>query len=284
MSRRILTTLTQKASVPYMDILHKWILRGMIIDPYNEFLIQDNELLRREVVPENYSADYWEQRYTIRQEQVPEFLEKYAEMILCTGKYLNVIRQCGKRITSPLVQTKIKFLTADENYLTVMESSYRFASQTLLEVLLKENDLMGHLQSVKRYFLLYQGDFLMQFMDNVEQELSKKVDVVQLIKLESLMGLTLRTSSAKNDPYKDCLNVDILPYTLVTQLTKICESEVEYWNVPNRDKLQGFECFAFFYNVHWPISLVLNHIVISKYQMLFRQLFMCKHVERQLCK
>lgn len=270
--------------MPYMEILHKWILRGMIIDPYHEFMVQDNELIRREVVPENYSADYWEKRYTVRHEHIPEFLEKYADMILCTGKYLNVIRQCGKRITSPLVQTKIKFLAADENYLGIIESSYRFASQTLLEVLLQENDLMGHLQSVKRYFLLYQGDFIMQFMDASEQELNKKIDVVQPIRLENLLGLTLRLSSAKNDPYKDDLSIELLPYGLTTQLSKICDSELEYWNIDNRDKLLGLECFAFYYNVRWPISLVLNHISISKYQMLFRQLFICKHVERQLCK
>lgn len=256
----------------------------MIIDPFHEFLIQDNELIRREVVPENYSADYWEKRYTIRFQKVPDFLEKYAEMILCTGKYLNVIRQCGKRITSPLVQTKITFLSADENYLSIIENSYRFASQTLLEVLLKENDLMGHLQSVKRYFLLQQGDFIMQFMDATEQELCKKVDMVQPIRLENLLGLTLRLSSAKSDPYKDDLSIELLPYGLTTQMTKIFEGEEEYWNTGERDKLSGLECFAFHYNVRWPISLVLNHISISKYQMLFRQLFFCKHVERQLCK
>lgn len=46
----------------------------------------------------------------------------------------------------------------------------------------------------------------------------------------------------------------------------------------------GFECFAFRYEVKWPVLLVLNHIAISKYQILFRQLFYLKHVERQLCK
>lgn len=267
-----------------MEILQKWILRGMIFDPYHEFLIQDNEVIRREELPQNYSADYWEKRYTIRYDQVPEFLEKSAKMILCTGKYLNVIRQCGKRMSCPINHIKITFLNADENYLAVIENAYRFASQTLLEVLLKENDLMGHLQSVKRYFLLQQGDFIMQFMDATEQELAKKIDSVQPMKLENLLGLTLRMSSAKNDPYKDDLSMELLPYCLTTQMSKIFDRELEYWNLDQREKLQGLECFAFHYNVQWPISLVLNHISISKYQMLFRQLFLCKHVERQLCK
>lgn len=48
--------------------------------------------------------------------------------------------------------------------------------------------------------------------------------------------------------------------------------------------MTGLECFAFRYDVKWPVSLVINHFAILEYQMLFRQLFYCKHVERQLCK
>lgn len=59
---------------------------------------------------------------------------------------------------------------------------------------------------------------------------------------------------------------------------------IEYWQTTDRLDLTGLECFAFSYEVKWPVSLVLNHLSITKYQMLFRQLFYCKHVERQLCK
>lgn len=283
-AKAINTTLTQRASVPYMEMIQKWIMRGVIVDPYNEFLIQDNEVVRREELPENYSADYWEKRYTIRFDCVPEFLEKSSETILRTGKYLNVIRQCGKRISPPMAYSTISFLSSDENYLSFIDNAYKFASQTLLEVLLKENDLMGHLQSVKRYLLLQQGDFITQFMDATEQELAKKIDAVQPVKLENLLGLTLRLSSAKCDPYKDDLTMELLPYCLTTQMSKIFNTEIEYWHLGERENLSGLECFAFHYNVRWPVSLVLNHISISKYQMLFRQLFLCKHAERQLCK
>lgn len=58
---------------------------------------------------------------------------------------------------------------------------------------------------------------------------------------------------------------------------------VDYWH-GDKINLTGLECFSFRYDVKWPISLVLNHYAIIQYQMLFRQLFYCKHVERQLCK
>ncbi|CAG9091236.1 unnamed protein product [Plutella xylostella] len=36
--------------------------------------------------------------------------------------------------------------------------------------------------------------------------------------------------------------------------------------------------------VKWPVSLVLNHKAVACYQMIFRHLFYCKHVERLLCR
>uniref|UniRef100_A0A1A9VWY4 Gamma-tubulin complex component n=1 Tax=Glossina austeni TaxID=7395 RepID=A0A1A9VWY4_GLOAU len=282
-SQRFMIQLTQRAAVPYMNILQLWIQKGAINDPQQEFLVEDNEVIRREELPEHYSSDYWEKRYTVRRERIPCFLEKVSDIILRTGKYLNVIRQCGKKVTLPQTMD-LQFSPTSQNHIAVIQNAYRFASKNLLEVLLKENDLMGHLMSVKRYLLLQQGDFITEFMDACEEELAKNVDKVLPMKLENLLGLTLRLSSAKHDPYKDDVHCELLTYDLVTQMSKIMNNEEEYWLSHDRLDLNGLECFAFRYEVKWPVSLVLNHIAISKYQMLFRQLFYCKHVERQLCK
>ncbi|KAI8034722.1 gamma-tubulin complex component 2 homolog isoform X1 [Drosophila gunungcola] len=282
-AQKLIIGLMRKAAEPYMQMLKLWIQKGVIVDRNQEFLVEDNEVIHRDELPEHYSDDYWEKRYTVRRDQIPAFLEKYSDKILRTGKYLNVIRQCGKRVM-PTQQMHLEFDPTSERHVTVINDAYYFAARMLLDVLLTENDLMGHLQSVKRYLLLNQGDFSMQFMDACEDELSKNVDQVLPMTLENLLGLTLRLSSARNDPYKDDLHCELLPYDLVTQMSKIMNQKEEYWQAQQRLDLSGLECFAFNYEVKWPVSLVLNHIAISKYQMLFRQLFYCKHVERQLCK
>lgn len=48
----------------------------------------------------------------------------------------------------------------DKSFITAIDRAYSEAARTLLEVLLNENDLMGRLRSVKSYFLLSQGDFV----------------------------------------------------------------------------------------------------------------------------
>ncbi|XP_060663571.1 LOW QUALITY PROTEIN: gamma-tubulin complex component 2 homolog [Drosophila nasuta] len=280
----VLISLTTKAAAPYMRMLQLWIHQGIIVDNTEEFLVVDNEVVHKgETMPEHYSDDYWEKRYTRRSHAVPTFLANHSDIILRTGKYLNVIRQCGKRVTCQK-NNDAQFDPTKNLHVKLIEDAYFFAARQLLDVLLNENDLMGHLESVKRYLLLLQGDFIAQFMDACEDELSKNVDQVLPMTLENLLGLTLRLSSARSDPYKDDLHCELLTYDLVTQMSKIMDQEEEYWKTTDRLDLTGLECFAFTYEVKWPVSLVLNHIAITKYQMLFRQLFYCKHVERQLCK
>lgn len=282
----LISHITKKAAVPYIEILQHWIMKGVILDPHQEFMVVDNDLYHRDLINVNhYSAEYWEKRYTLRPDRIPVFFDDHTDFILRAGKYLNVIRQCGNQVL-PLQTADLHFTPNSLTYLyeSIMKA-YTFASQTLLQVLIKDNDLMGHLLSVKRYLLLQQGDFINQFMDAADQELSKNVDKVLPMKLENLLGLTLRLSSTKHDAYKDDLHCQLFPLALLDQMSKIHLAGTEDQNWTNdKTDLSALECFAFRYDVQWPLSLILNHFAILEYQMLFRQLFYCKHVERQLCK
>ncbi|KAJ8868461.1 hypothetical protein PR048_029989 [Dryococelus australis] len=317
--------LIQSASVPYMEILEKWICKGVICDPYAEFLVEDNEIIQKEDMPPvDYSADYWEKRYTIRKERIPVFLDVVSKSILRTGKYLNVIRQCGKNVKMPQ-DLNIVYTIKERRYIEAINSAYLFASKTLLQLLMEENDLLGRLRSVKHYFLLDQGDFIVQFMDCCETELCQNVDSVQSNRLAPLLELALRTSGANSDPYKDDMAQNCSRttsrkllktiYTLApgTRSAVATESRISLVDCPNmwvssvkdqspqtpgstssstrkykkhtdQSNLSGMKFFSFAYEVKWPVSLVLNRKAISCYQMIFRHLFYCKHVERLLCR
>ena len=342
--------LTRKAAEPWFKILSKWVHRGTIDDPGKDFFVEDNEVIERSALPLEYSDDYWERRYTIKPDQIPAFLHSNADKILRTGKYLNVIQQCGDEKSSIDVKrlmgnfsgstdtfrnpstkvfafddhyaerheflsggsmgnTKVRcFKSSDEQdynaesvkieqpfqeisytenieeYNAPLEHAYTIASRNLLDLLVKDRDLIGHLKSVKHYFLLDQGDFVVQFFDVCGDELCQNVDSVEPTRLESLLELALRTSVANSDPYKDNVRVELLPYDLIYQMSKILsidtESESEFKGPVNTTDLSGLEAFAFGYDVQWPISLVLNRKSLACYQMLLRHLFYCKHVEK----
>ncbi|XP_062542171.1 gamma-tubulin complex component 2 homolog isoform X2 [Armigeres subalbatus] len=282
-SRKVLIHLIEMAAVPYMEMLQLWIFNGVIHDTRKEFLVEHHAL----DLNENDMMDYWEKQYVIRTDKVPCFLNEYADIILSTGKYLNVIRECGSSVDyQQKVCTTLKYTHSDhQTYIKVIEDAYNYASSSLLNLIMDKYNLMGRLYSVKRYFLLQQGDFIDQFMDICEEDLNKDVDELRPMRLENLLEVTLNMSSARYDEYNDDLKTMLLPYGIVTQISKIVKTEDVFLDtLGDTSQLKGIECFTFNYNAQWPVSIVLNRWTISKYQMIFRQLFYLKYVERILCR
>lgn len=164
-SQRIFRDLSKQSAVPYMEMLKLWICKGVIRDPQEEFLVRQT----------NDSND-WEMWFEIVPSNVPEFLSKNLSKILRAGKYINAIRECkgnGRRD----LEEETNF-DAEEDFNEVIEAAYNFASSSLLQLIMNEYDLVGRFNSVKRYFLLQQGDFIEQFMDESEIELAKNVEKV----------------------------------------------------------------------------------------------------------
>ncbi|KAM9052526.1 gamma-tubulin complex component 2 isoform 1-T4 [Megaptera novaeangliae] len=278
--------LTTAASVPYFEILEKWIYRGIIDDPYSEFMVEEHEL-RKEKIQEDYNDKYWDQRYTVVPRQIPSFLQKMAGKALSTGKYLNVVRECGHDVTCPVAKEVI-YTLKERAYVEQIEKAFNYASKVLLDFLMEEKELVARLRSIKRYFLMDQGDFFVHFMDLTEEELKKPVDDITPTRLEALLELALRMSTANTDPFKDDLKIDLMPHDLITQLLRVLAIETKQEKAmvhadPTELTLSGLEAFSFDYVVKWPLSLIINRKALTRYQMLFRHMFYCKHVERQLC-
>lgn len=292
--RALLQKLTHAASSPYFRILERWVYEGVIDDPYGEFLIDENKTLEKESLSQDYHATYWQKRYSLRQE-IPEFLASSAEIILTTGKYLNAIRECGQCIQGPSVdEVRVANPMSKRPYLERINVAHSYASAELLDLIVNKFDLVGRLRSVKHYFFIEKGDFLVIFMDTAKDELAKRPAALSKERLQSLLELALRTSVAASDPYHDDLTCIIEKPSLQMQLQKIMQNE----NGPATQSTQtetssafggatgsitGVDTFVLDYKVRWPVSLVLSRRALTKYQLIFRHLFHCKHVRRQLC-
>lgn len=218
---------TECACVPFFSMLSQWLLKGEVNDPYGEFMIEKNKEIGVGLLHEEYNDYYWEGRYTAFQENIPTFLEFVAEKILKTGKYLNVVRTCGRELELPLSTVQLKYTTNDRYYMEQIETAYGHASKQVLDLIIRENDLLGHLRSIKHYFLFDQGDLFVHFMDIAEDELQKPIGLIPHSRLESLMELALRTSVVNSDPYKDNLRVILEPYNLKMFLRHVISVQPE---------------------------------------------------------
>lgn len=74
--------------------------------------------------------------------------------------YIGKTVQWGKQ--EPLI-----YQHQGQKYIATIDRAYSEAAKTLLEVLIHENDLMGRLRSVKNYFLLAQGDFVVSLYNKM---------------------------------------------------------------------------------------------------------------------
>lgn len=114
---------------------------------------------------------------------------------------------------------------------------------------MEEKELVAHLRSIKRYFLMDQGDFFVHFMDLTEEELKKPVDDITPTRLEALLELALRMSTANTDPFKDDLKIDLMPHDLITQLLRVLAIETKQEKAmvhadPTELTLSGLEAFS----------------------------------------
>ncbi|GAB4835355.1 Gamma-tubulin complex component 2 [Ancistrocladus abbreviatus] len=287
--RSLLEKMTQCASSAYLGILERWVYEGVIDDPYGEFFIAENKSLQKESLTQDYDAKYWKQRYSLK-DGIPSFLVDVAGTILTTGKYLNVMRECGHNVQVQVTESsKLQKFGSNHHYLECIKAAYDFASGELLSLIKEKYDLMGKLRSMKHYLLLDQGDFLVHFMDIARDELMKKFDDVSVEKLQSLLDLALRSTAAAADPCHEDLTCCVERSSLLKRLSMLKDLEISRNisennnNVEEPVSITSLETFSLSYKVQWPLSLVISRKALTKYQLIFRFLFHCKHVNRQLC-
>ena len=307
----LLNQLLVAASKPYCVALGKWIYEGVVDDPCGEFLVQEAPHLSKESLGEDYTSTYWTERYTARGEP-PVFLSgPVAAKVVTTGRYLNAIRECGSLVTCPLAATApLAYTPGSAAHVERIDAAFSFASGELLRLVCGQHALGARLRSLKHYFLLDHGDFLVHFLDAAGDELAKPTSDIALPKLQGLLDGALKQSIAASDVFHNDLVCGLERSGIIAQLLSIYAVSEDagggapggagdhgeaaataaaaggpdapaQGSVPER-ALTGMETFTLDYRVQWPLSLVVSRKALTKYQLVFRHLFHCRHVERQL--
>jgi gamma-tubulin complex component 2 len=292
-ARALLTSLLRDSSRPYMAMLNEWLHHGAIRDPHSEFLIKEQKSIRRERLEQDYTDEYWERRYTIRDSDVPPQLESVKEKVLLAGKYLNVVRECGGVDVSKGVADVPRSFD-DPRFLENVNSAYAHANESLMQLLLTSHALPGRLRSLKHYFFLDPSDYFSHFMELGNPELRKPVKSVNTGKLQYLLDLILRQpgSVVSLDPFKEDVKVEMNEITLTKSLQRV----VNITGIEQGEALQplsnqpvegdknatGYTSLQLDYAVPFPVSLVISRKTVWRYQALFRYLFSLRYLESQL--
>lgn len=296
-ARTLLQTLLRDASRPYMAMLNEWLHHGSIKDPHSEFLIKEQQSIKREKLEEDYTDEYWEKRYTVRDSDVPPQLEGVKDKVLLAGKYLNVVRECGGVDVSKEVKDVPKSFD-DPQFLDNVNGAYAHANSSLLNLLVTTHALGARLRSMKYYFFLDRSDFFTYFLDLSTSELKKPWRLVNVGKLQSLLDLVLRQPGtvAAQDPFKEDVKVQMNNVGLTQLVMRVVNvrgfdeepapESVDQYRTPatkpatdEEDKMTGFEALEFKFCVPFPLSLVISSKTVFRYQILFRYLLSMRHLE-----
>jgi gamma-tubulin complex component 2 len=300
-ARALLTTLLREASRPYMAMLNEWLHHGGIKDPHAEFLIKEQKSIKRERLDQDYTDEYWEKRYTIRDNLVPPQLDGVKDKVLLAGKYLNVVRECGGVDVSKVVED-VPTSFDDSRFLENVNSAYAYANSSLFNLLLTTHALPARLRSLKHYFFLDRSDFFTYFLELGTSELKKPAKLVNIGKLQSLLDIVLRQpgSVAAEDPYKEDVKVQMNEIGLTNWLMKIVnvtglDQDAATGSISNYltpatqppsvtdDKdITGFDALVLDYAMPFPLSLVVSRVTLTRYQLLFRYLLSLRHLETLL--
>lgn len=314
----ILQHLLDRSSVPYMEILSAWLERGILADPCKEFMIQRSDQATFE---SSYNGDSWEGLFIIVAENVLDGVlspPTLRDKVLATGKYLNAVHFCE---TGAFVghSAPVDEQTCTENFVYNMDQVslalsvdrlYQSASKDLLRRILCDYNLQGTLRTMKNYFLLDQGDFLLNFLDDAETELSKDSSEVSRGRIQHWFNMALQAMentaedsssiSTMFDPLHalqplsaSLIRCDFAANSLIAELDALhslsggvekvepkTPSKYPYGTV---NGLTGTMTFMLgFRVVEFPSCLFISERNLLKYQQLFRHLFFAKNVERRL--
>ncbi|KAI4603142.1 hypothetical protein KJ359_005934 [Pestalotiopsis sp. 9143b] len=292
-ARSLLTSLLRDATRPYMAMLNEWLHRGGINDPHSEFLIKEQKSIKREILDKDYTDDYWERRYTLREHDIPPQLQGVKDKVLLAGKYLNVVRECGGVDVSKVAQD-LPLTFDDPRFLDNVNNAYAYANESLMKLLLTTHSLPDRLRSLKHYFFLDPSDYFTYFLELGASELRKPVKSVNTVKLQSLLDIVLRQPGTivSMDAFKEDVHIEMNEVSLIKMLQRVVNitgmeqgealQPLSNQPVENDKNANGFTSLQLNYSVPFPVSLVISRKTIWRYQALFRYLLSLRHLESQL--
>ena len=201
-------------------------------------------------------------------------------------------------------RARIVYMRSESYYEDWVNDAYQYASLRVLSLFKEEHKLVEVLTVLKHFYFMDMGDFIVQFLDRADSELSLRASDVSIQRLRTALHASMEGSTIGKVPglagVLQHMSCCLLPYTISQHLMAVFrgQSKKELLQaillkgrgaVDGEQSVQaalsqrtGHEAIAFVYEAPWPLSLVLTKSTMLQYQLIFRTLLTCRLVVRQL--
>ncbi|KAK6082773.1 Spc97/Spc98 family protein [Seiridium cupressi] len=259
-AERLLTPVTR----PFYDILRHWIYDGELSDPYQEFFVQEQS---PEQMPKGKSGstNVWEDKYIVKASMIPTIMpEDFAEKVFLIGKSLNFIRHsCGDAhwVESYSKDSSKELRYGDTETLeSWIDDAYKTTMRRLLHLMTQKFHLFDHIQALKSYILLGQGDFIALLMESLAGNLDRPAGAQYRHTLTAQLEHAIRGSNAQYDSPEVLKRLD-------ARMLQLTHGDI------------GWDCFTLEYKIDAPCDVVISDWGARQYLKVFNFLWRVKRVE-----
>ncbi|XP_016151144.1 gamma-tubulin complex component 3 homolog [Sinocyclocheilus grahami] len=202
----------------------------------------------------------------------PENCYKIDSKVLLIGKSINFLHQvchdrtppgkimpASKSTDSPKDAVEL-FTDLEGAFQSNIDAAYFETSKYLLDVLNKNYQLLEHLQAMRRYLLLGQGDFIRHLMDLLKPELVRAATTLYQHNLTGILETAVRATNAQFDSPEILKRLDV-------RLLEVSPGDT------------GWHVFSLDYHVEGPIATVFTRECMSHYLRVFNFLWRAKRME-----
>ncbi|KAI0551957.1 Spc97/Spc98 family protein [Xylaria curta] len=259
-AERLLTPVTR----PFYDILRHWIYDGELSDPYLEFFVQLKST-EATAKAKTGSTNVWDEKYEMSQTMIPSIVTlEFANKVHLIGKSLNFIRHsCGD---AQWVESYSKASSKELRYgdTATLESwiddAYKITMRRLVHLMTHKFHLFEHLQALKSYILLGQGDFIALLMESLAANLDRPAGAQYRHTLTAQLEHAIRGSNAQYDSPEVLRRLD-------ARMLQLSHGDI------------GWDCFTLEYKIDAPVDVVVSDWGNRQYLKVFNFLWRIKRVE-----
>ena len=292
LARGVVASLQRRVALPILEMIARFCCEGILSDPHGEFFVlakapprdwpQDPHTWR--------SFDLWAEGYHLLDHLVPPFLAPdVARDVLRAGKTANFLRLCcddteWERDPELLAyqQAMYRHVAHDEAVSIGLTGSSHPPHSTLADLIRKvalhldarllhimtdRFRLRSHLEGIKRYVLLAQGDFSDALIELLGGYLNQPAADITESQLQRSLQQAVMASNAQ---YDDRDVVDRLALRLLVPPSTLTSV------------LSGWDCLALEYDLGRTLSTVIPAPALAAYADMSRRIVQLRKVEREL--
>lgn len=266
-AERILVHVTK----PFYDMLRQWIYDGELSDPHHEFFVTEQDLpvvKSQDKKSRDATTNEWDGKYILNHGMIPTVMTAdLGRKAFLIGKSLNFLRHgCGDSVW---VEAYCKDATRELHYgntatlETSIDKAYKVTMARLTHLMINKFRVFDHLQALKKYILLGQGDFIALLLECAASTLDQPAGTQYRHVLTAQLENAIRGSNAQYDQEEILQRLDV-------KILDLSHGDV------------GWDVFSLEYKAGAPFSVIITPTEDRKYLKMFNLLWRVKRAEFSL--